>query len=526
MTILQPHRNCLTVEKASRAAVLIDGENYFRTLADALSRARESIFILGWDIRADLVLDHARTEDSSLGGLLSRQLEREPGLHVHVLVWDWLVTYSIDRQSLPGWRFPVNHERLEFQLDDHHPLGGSHHEKLVVIDGVLAFVGGLDLAAGRYDTRDHDPADPRRTIKGKEQPAPFHDMMMMVEGPIAGAIEHEAALRWRNATAHEPAVARERRPVWPEDVEPGWRDCMTALARTRAEYGLFGETLEIRQLYVDAIGSAERLIYIENQYLTVPEIREALHDRLEAVPELVVLIISGANCEGFLETAIMDIGRKRFLQRLEPFAERCRIAFPMAGATEITVHAKAMIVDDRFLTVGSANIARRSMGLDSEMNLALETDGPDDAIRALRLDLMAEHLGTTVGTLRAAEDDGLTMLDLAMRHKGGRNRLRPLVIDLPEAAERFELAADLADPPEPLVADSLLRAIGTPRERYGLRVALARLAGLAGLAGLAASLFGRLPLPLWIGLPLALLGLAIWIAIEPRLRKRPDFTIR
>ena len=120
----------------------------------------------------------------------------------------------------------------------------------------------------------------------------------------------------------------------------------------------------------------------------------------------------------------------------------------------------------------------------------------------------------------------LTMLDLAMRHMGGSNRLRPLVIDLPEAAERFELAADLADPPEPLVADSLLRAIGTPRQRYGLRVALARLAGLAGLAGLAASLFGRLPLPLWIGLPLALLGLAVWVAIEPRLRKRPDFTIR
>jgi hypothetical protein len=61
------------------------------------------------------------------------------------------------------------------------------------------------------------------------------------------------------------------------------------------------------------------------------------------------------------------------------------------------VHSKLMIVDDQFLTVGSANLTNRSMGVDTELNLTVQTDDPDSAlavsIRSVRANLLAEHTG-------------------------------------------------------------------------------------------------------------------------------------
>jgi phospholipase D1/2 len=90
--------------------------------------------------------------------------------------------------------------------------------------------------------------------------------------------------------------------------------------------------------------------------------------------------------------------------------DRFRIFHPVAaGGTPIYVHAKIMIVDDAVLRVGSSNLNNRSMGLDTECDLALEADlvhGDDlrAQIRALRHDILAEHLGVQRDDVRAAED--------------------------------------------------------------------------------------------------------------------------
>ena len=93
------------------------------------------------------------------------------------------------------------HDRLTFVLDDALPTGASHHEKVVVIDGRLAFVGGLDLTDGRWDTSDHDPANAHRAIadSGTNQ-MPFHDVMMAVDGEAAAAVAELVERRWQRAT--------------------------------------------------------------------------------------------------------------------------------------------------------------------------------------------------------------------------------------------------------------------------------------------------------------------------------------
>ncbi|MEO1065650.1 MAG: phospholipase D-like domain-containing protein, partial [Actinomycetota bacterium] len=172
---------------------------------------------------------------------------------------------------------------------------------------------------------------------------------------------------------------------WPEGVEPALRDQRIAIARTRPEFADAPGVREIEALYKAAIEPAERLIYIENQYLTVGAIAQALRRRLRDCPKLELVIITPDKCEGALETAVMDQGRARFVATLGgATAERVRVLTPFSRGVGIHVHAKVMIVDDRFITLGSANLANRSMGVDSETNLAIEHSEASPAIRGWR----------------------------------------------------------------------------------------------------------------------------------------------
>ena len=112
---------CWRRARAERAAPLIDGAAYFAALAEALEGARHSVFLLGWDLNADLVLDPDRGGET-LVALLGRLTARRPELVVRLLIWDWILFYSLDRQLLPQWHFE-NGRQVRFQLDGHHPAG-------------------------------------------------------------------------------------------------------------------------------------------------------------------------------------------------------------------------------------------------------------------------------------------------------------------------------------------------------------------------------------------------------------------
>lgn len=464
---------------ADRASLLIDGAAYFAALRQAIEGARQSILILGWDIRADLVLDPERSGET-LRALLDRVAAAHDGLEVHILVWNWPVVYAFDRQAMPWWHLGMRtHHRISFALDSCHPPVGSHHEKIVVIDGRLAFVGGIDLSAGRWDTPAHKPVEPRRSpVEGDLRP-PCHDLAMMVEGPVARAVEELALERWRRATgeAVAPARADETAPSpWPAMVRPGFVDTPVAIARTRPAWRGEAGAREIEALLLAAIGAARTSIYIENQYLTTDRVARALASRLREPAGPEVVIVTPKACEGPFETAVMDVGRVRLMRRLRRAAaseDRLRIVtleVQDGGAkARINVHAKLLIVDDALLCVGSANLANRSMGLDTECNLAVEAEEPRtrEAVRAIRAALLAEHL----------EADRAEVLRQLHRHGGralpviealGPGRMRDLRLRLSPLVREFAAPARLIDLDEPLSSEKIAQHLAPPPRRRRL----------------------------------------------------------
>jgi phosphatidylserine/phosphatidylglycerophosphate/cardiolipin synthase-like enzyme len=165
---------------------------------------------------------------------------------------------------------------------------------------------------------------------------------------------------------------------------------------------------EILRLYEDAVASAERFIYIENQYLSSRDFLRALVSRMRdrSRPRLDIVLLLPRRLPSPLEAATLDPLRLRLLDELADEARRTGhhvgVFHPTAidgdaGDVGVVLHSKLMIVDDRLLSVGSANLINRSMGLDTELNVSWEA-GPEDAaladsIRAVRVDLLAEHCG-------------------------------------------------------------------------------------------------------------------------------------
>ena len=288
--ILSTGRNCWRVERARRAAFLVDGEAYFTAFHDAVAGARGTVYIAGWDLDSRVALrrdgrDHGPS--ATLGDFLNHMAKNTPGLRIQVLVWDFAMIYALEREPLllfhMGWK---THHRVRTVMDGETPLGSSHHQKLVVVDDEVAFCGGLDLTQRRWDTREHSPADPRRTDPGGQTYGPFHDVQMAVDGPAAAALGELFRERWRWATGRDapvpapPQSASDAADPWPQGLVPDMGDTDVAIARTMPAFKGREEVCEVKALYLDSIARARRSIYIENQYFTSAAVERALAARL------------------------------------------------------------------------------------------------------------------------------------------------------------------------------------------------------------------------------------------------------
>src|SRR5437870_209324 len=155
-TICVEGRNCWRVARASRVSFLIDADAYFRAFTAAAVRARHAIFIIGWDIQAAARLQPSGMPEglpATLREFLNALLARRPGLRAYLLDWNFSLIFAFERELLPGYQLGWRtHPRLCFRLDADHPVTASHHQKIVVIDDAVAFVGGIDLTTHRWDT--------------------------------------------------------------------------------------------------------------------------------------------------------------------------------------------------------------------------------------------------------------------------------------------------------------------------------------------------------------------------------------
>ena len=459
----QEDSNCWRVSHADQLGWCIDGEEYFSAIRNSLEKAEHEILIVGWDIdsRTELIRDKDHPDyPSELCDVLQQLVKSRDNLCVRVLSWDFAMVYVLERELLParafGWR---NKNRLHFELDGEHATGASHHQKIVIIDGALAFTGGLDLTKCRWDTRAHAADDPRRHDPNGVEYGPFHDVQAVVTGKAASDLRELVSRRWANATGEslpDQADAGDGQALWPDHVTVRARDVEAAIARTWTSADGNECTREVRQLYLDMIGAAQSSIYVENQYFSSVAISKALASRLEDEQGPEVVIVLPSETSGWLEQATMDILRNRAIARLREadHHERLRIVAPASDEltdTSITVHSKVMVVDNRIGRIGSANLSRRSMGLDSECDLVFVDE---TAATGLCADLLSEHLGAQLEEVASslAEDGLLATLD---RFKGNARRLDALDIDAGDIEQAvLEPVAKIADLEEPIVRSS------------------------------------------------------------------------
>lgn len=444
---------------AERVGFMVDGAAYFTALDEALRNARRTIWIIGWDFNPDI---HLRPDRSSeqLCELLRGLVEANDLLEIRILVWAMGPIYSGKSLSLFTESSWSAHPRIHLRFDRRHAIRGSHHQKLVVIDDQLAFIGGIDLTHKRWDDPRHDPDNPLRVTPSGERYEPVHDLQAALSGSAAAMIGDLARRRWRHANGEEigPAAVDVDQVLWPTSVSDDFRGCEVALART--EPGIRGRKSrrEAMRLTMDAIASAKDSIYIETQYLASFEVGRLLARRLSEAdgPEVVVIVTRLSH--GFLEKIMMGANRDRLIRRLKRADRygRFRALYPVVpdrGGAEcdILVHAKLVVVDDRFIRLGSSNLNNRSEGLDTESDIAIEAESGAcrGAILSLRDRLMAEHLDCSEQDVRAAVTRRASLVgaieELNVKPRG----LRALDVDANAGETGPVFGTGLVDPRKP-----------------------------------------------------------------------------
>jgi phosphatidylserine/phosphatidylglycerophosphate/cardiolipin synthase-like enzyme len=358
--------------------VLIDGAEALPEIARALCGAREFVHITGWHIAPhfELVRGNDRVV---LGSLLAELAER---VDVRVLVWAgapvpaFHPTRAEVRETVQGL---VRGTRIRCEPDPREHPFHCHHEKTIVIDGQVAFVGGIDMTDAAGDRFDSSAHEARRRLG-------WHDVATRLGGPAVGDVAEHFRLRWAELTGERVESARHVDAAGDRTLQ---------VIRTVAE-GMYDSLphgdFSILESYVRALRSAQKFVYLENQFLWAPEIVEIVADKLRNPPSadfrVVVLLPSRAN-NGQDDTR----GQLGVLSAADPGNKRLLAATirSRSGARDdrLYVHAKVGIVDDRWLTIGSANLNAHSLLNDTEMNIA--TVDPELA-RATRVRLWAEHL--------------------------------------------------------------------------------------------------------------------------------------
>jgi phosphatidylserine/phosphatidylglycerophosphate/cardiolipin synthase-like enzyme len=424
--------------------VLIDGAAALPRIAEELAGARSHVHVAGWHVDPGFRL--VRNPGSpTLRDLLGELAERVP---VRVLAWAGspLPVFSPTRRDVRGTHDALTRgTRVVCELDAHERPFHCHHEKLVIIDDRVAFVGGIDLTALAGDRFD-SPQHAYRTVLG------WHDATTCLRGPAVADVAEHFRRRWQEVA--DESLPHPRVPALAGDVEVQVLRTLPDGAYRFAPRGEF----RILEAYVRALRSAQELIYIENQFLWSPELVAILADKLRRPPcpefRLVALLPAKANngaddTRGQLSVlADADAGAGRFLA--------CTLYARESGSQRtapVYVHAKIAVVDDRWLTVGSANLNAHSLFNDGEVNLVTHNRGL--ALR-LRRQLWAEHLEAdprqmTRSPVSVIDELWKPTAAEQLRHRKAGRPLTHRLVELPGVSKR---SMRLGGPLQGLIVDS------------------------------------------------------------------------
>jgi phospholipase D1/2 len=505
-SIIQLGSNAWRRVRVDDAGVLVDAADYYHAVYWAISRATRYVLMSGWQFDSGVPL--LRGDDIPSGAdvrflkFLDGLCRQRPGLRVYLLAWDFHLILAGEREWLQRVIFHwMTSPNLRFRFAGHPAAGGSHHQKFVVVDGGLSFLGGMDVCEARWDDRRHLADNPLRLSHGHPQ-KPYHDVQAWLAGrETASALEELFRDRWHRAGGPPLELGEADAPEVSMRASLPIGETTAALSRTDPQPD--GNTIrEVERLFEDAIAAADRLIYVETQYLSSRRMREALVQRMcvSGRPRPEIVIIVNEQAEALKEELAVGLRQARNLEILRNTASRtgCALGCYVSlcdGTHEqfraTYIHSKLMIVDDRFLTIGSANLTNRSMGLDSELHVAWEQTGDggglSEAIRNVRVSLLAEHAGLSASEaadLVAAE--GLVAgLDAIANRDGARLRSHGTATAIQRTAMQLVDPDDLPFDPETTAADDTAGTLDPSDEHSGRR----RLPILTAVGGSAAAVF-------------------------------------
>lgn len=515
----EPHRfgSFAPVRNNVFAQFLVDGRDYMWMVSRAISMAQDVIYIHDWWLSPELYMRRPAviSEKWRLDRLLKRKAQE--GVKIFVIV------YRNVEQAVP-----IDSEYTKYALHSLHPnilvqrspnqfkknqFFFAHHEKICIVDHDIAFLGGIDLCFGRWDTPQHGLTDDRPTgyeqdgetpkdadhcqlwpgkdysnprvldffrlrdpyeemyDRSKVPRMPWHDVSMQVVGQPARDLTRHFVQRWNY-------LRRERNPTRPmpfllpppdaklEDLKHlGLTGtCEVQILRSAGDWSLGlpkgVSECSILTAYISLIKQSEHFVYIENQFFitstetlgckVVNGIGDAFVERIIRAHEndedwrccIMIPLMPG-----FQNTVKQDSGSSVRLIMQFQYRSICRGPHSIFGrlrarnidpeeyisffslrqwgvmengsivTEQLYIHAKTIIVDDRAVLIGSANINERSMlGIRDSEVAALVRDTKDEWItmagkpyrvgafaHALRMRLMREHLGLDVDAISEQE---------------------------------------------------------------------------------------------------------------------------
>ena len=363
-----------------RVEPFVDGSEALPRIAEAIRSARSHVHLAGWHFDPSFRLEE---EGPTLRELLAEAAER---IDVRVLAWAGapLPLFHPDRGEVRhACEQLAGGTRISMALDARERPFHCHHEKLVVVDGDVAFVGGIDLTGLSGDRLDSSEHPPRGGLG-------WHDTAVRLEGPIVADVTEHFRLRW-HAVAGDGLPRRSEAQAVPAGVEAQF---VRTVPERLYEPCRDGEW-SILESYLRALRAAERLVYLESQFLWAPEVTSVLSEKLRRPPHddfrVIALLPShpnnGADDSRGQVGNLIDADKASGDETTRFLA--CTLYQPGPGGRPVYVHSKAAVIDDAWVTVGSANLNAHSLFNDTEANVVLRDP---ELARELRLRLWEEHL--------------------------------------------------------------------------------------------------------------------------------------
>jgi phosphatidylserine/phosphatidylglycerophosphate/cardiolipin synthase-like enzyme len=410
---------------------LVDGEKAWKQMEIQMKNAKKSIHLCFWMLSSELEIlrypkdtfkDPTARQAYTLGTLLFAK--QRTGVKVRILLYEWpatAVSGPFVKDTLV--RLGGSSGLLEVMYEPHPKTIGSWHQKSIIIDDEVAFVGGMNAKENDWDTTKHEVFDYRRSphkSSGKSRRAwkkrgdatkfpPRHDLMAMIMGPLVEDVATNFNQRWNGARAakvnyHEHTTALSAPPK-----QKGVTDILGQITRTMPSKYPPVPTGEqgILDLYRKAIRNAEKYIYIEDQYFRSQIMAKEIAKAIKKNRKLHVVVVTQPDYASDLEPnewwkvgTLSSKWSSKAFQIIKKVRPNFTLYYLQVGHTTkkgiykylpINLHAKIMVVDDEWYTIGSCNLNDRGFLWEGELNVAAQ----HKSAKSLRKELFAEHLDST-----------------------------------------------------------------------------------------------------------------------------------